>query len=141
MNKVILIGRLTKDPELRKTSNGNSFVNFQLAVSRNYKNQQGKVETDFINCQVWGTQADNLARYMRKGSQIAVEGSIQINTVNVNGKTEYYTKVVVNLIEYLSKAERNNDANDAPCVSPYEFNQEHNANSGGVDITDEDIPF
>lgn len=134
MNKVILIGRLTKDPELRKTSNGNSFVNFQLAVSRN-------LETDFINCQVWGTQADNFARYMRKGSQIAVEGSIQINTVNVNGKTEYYTKVVVNLIEYLSKAERNNDANDAPCKSLREFNQEHNANSGGVGITDEDMPF
>lgn len=138
MNKVILIGRLTKDPELRKTSNGNSFVNFQLAVSRNYKNQQGNVETDFINCQVWGTQADNLARYMRKGSQIAVEGSIQINTVNVNDKTEYYTKVLVNLIEYLSKAESNNNA---PAVSPYEFNQEHNANSGGVGITDEDMPF
>lgn len=138
MNKVILIGRLTKDPELRKTSNGNSFVNFRLAVSRNYKNQQGNVETDFINCQVWGTQADNLARYMRKGSQIAVEGSIQINTVNVNGKTEYYTKVLVNLIEYLSKAENNNNA---PGVSPYEFNQEQNANSGGVGITDEDMPF
>lgn len=138
MNKVILIGRLTKDPELRKTDKGNSFVNFQLAVSRNYKNQQGDVETDFINCQVWGTQADNLARYMRKGSQIAVEGSIQINTANVNGKTEYYTKVLVNLIEYLSKAENNNNASG---VSPYEFNQEHNANSGGVGITDEDIPF
>lgn len=52
MNKVILIGRLTKDPELRKTDKGNSFVNFQLAVSRNYKNQQGDVETDFINCQI-----------------------------------------------------------------------------------------
>lgn len=138
MNKVILIGRLTKDPELRKTDKGNSFVNFQLAVSRNYKNQQGDVETDFINCLVWGTQADNLARYMRKGSQIAVEGSIQINTANVNGKTEYYTKVLVNLIEYLSKAENNNNA---PAVSPYEFNQEPNANSGGVGITDEDIPF
>ena len=138
MNKVILIGRLTKDPELRKTDKGNSFVNFQLAVSRNYKNQQGDVETDFINCQVWGTQADNLARYMRKGSQIAVEGSIQINTANVNGKIEYHTKVLVNLIEYLSKAENNNNASG---VSPYEFNQEHNANSGGVGITDEDTPF
>ena len=138
MNKVILIGRLTKDPELRKTDKGNSFVNFQLAVSRNYKNQQGDVETDFINCQVWGTTADNLARYMRKGSQIAVEGSIQINTANVNGKIEYHTKVLVNLIEYLSKAENNNNASG---VSPYEFNQEPNANSGGVGITDEDIPF
>lgn len=138
MNKVILIGRLTKDPELRKTSNGNSFVNFQLAVSRNYKNQQGNVETDFINCQVWGTQADNLARYMRKGSQIAVEGSIRIDQNKGTERTEYYTKVLVNLIEYLSKAENNNNA---PGVSPYEFNQKHNANSGGVGITDEDIPF
>ena len=76
MNKVILIGRLTKDPELRRTPTDVSVVQFTIAVNRAYQ-QNGEKQADFINCVAWRNQAENLAKYIKKGGQIAVEGSIQ----------------------------------------------------------------
>lgn len=140
MNKVILIGRLVRDPELRYTQNNKAYCNFTVAVNRGFKNANNEYETDFINCQTWGKTAENLQRYMRKGSQIGVEGQIQINTAMVNGKTEYYTKVLVNLIEYLSKVETNTNQN----TTPFDFNnnqdpkQDHHEPKA---ITDENLPF
>ncbi len=84
MNKVILIGRLTKDPELRKTPTDVSVVQFSLAVNRNYSNRNGERQADFINCIAWRNQAENLARYIKKGGQIAVEGSIQTRSYDDN---------------------------------------------------------
>ena len=77
MNNVSLVGRLTKDPELRTIGTGNSTVSFTVAVNRQFTNANGEREADFINCVVWGKAAENLAKYCRKGSQIAVEGRIQ----------------------------------------------------------------
>ena len=73
MNKVILIGRLTRDPELRTISNGTSTTSFSLAVNRPFTNQNGEREADFINCVAWRKQAENIAKYCTKGTQVAVE--------------------------------------------------------------------
>ena len=97
MNTVQLVGRLTKDVELRYTSSGTAVGSFTLAVNRNFTNQQGEREADFINCVIWRKAAENLANFTRKGSQIGVEGRIQTrNYENQQGQRVYVTEVVVN---------------------------------------------
>ena len=102
MNKVILIGRLTKDSELKKTNSGLSYVQFNLAVNRNYTNKSGERQADFINCVAWRTQADNLVKYIKKGGLIGIEGEIQTRTYDdKNGTKKYITEVLCNSIEFL----------------------------------------
>ncbi len=103
MNKVILIGRLTRDPELRTTPTNLSVATFSLAVSRPFSPQNGGTpEADFINCVVWRRQAENLAKYCHKGSQIAVEGRIQSRSYNANdGSKRYVTEVMCDNITFL----------------------------------------
>lgn len=103
MNKVILIGRLTRDPELRTTPNNLSVASFSLAVSRPFSPQNGGApEADFINCVIWRRQAENLAKYCRKGSQIAVEGRIQSRSYNSqDGSKRYVTEVMCDNITFL----------------------------------------
>lgn len=103
INSVVLVGRLTKDPELRKTSNGTSFLNFTLAVNRRFKNQQtGQTETDWINCVAWRQVADTMAQYLHKGSQIGVEGRIQTrNYENQQGQRVYVTEVLCENFTFL----------------------------------------
>lgn len=115
MNKVILIGRLARDPELRTTPSNLSVATFSIAVSRPFTPQSGnQPETDFINCVVWRRQAENLAKYCRKGSQIAVEGRIQTrNYTAQDGTKRYVTEVMCDNITFLgSKA----DSGSAPSV-------------------------
>ena len=102
MNKAILIGRLTRDPELRSTPTGRNVCQFSIAVSRTYTNASGEREADFINCVVWDKQAENLARYQKKGNQIAVDGRIQTrNYDDNNGRKVYVTEVLVNSVSFL----------------------------------------
>ncbi len=110
MNKVILIGRLTKDIELRYTQMGNAVANFTLAVDR-MPDQNGQKQADFISVTVWNKQAENLAKYMSKGSLIAIEGSIQTrNYENNEGKRVCVTEVFAQHIKYLQpKKDDNND--------------------------------
>lgn len=109
MNKVILIGRLARDPELRTTPNNLSVATFSLAVSRPYNPQNGgQSEADFISCVVWRRQAENLAKYCRKGSQIAVEGRIQTrNYTAQDGSRRYITEVLCDTITFLGTRENN----------------------------------
>ena|SRR5690606_9286442 len=102
LNKTILIGRLTRDPELKYTASGKAVANFTLAVNRPFKNQNGDYEADFINCQTWGKTAENLANYQRKGNQIAVVGRIQTrNYENNQGQKVYVTEVVAEQVTFL----------------------------------------
>lgn len=102
MNKAILIGRLTKDPELRTTPTGRNVCQFAIAVNRTYTNASGEREADFINCVVWDKQAENLARYQKKGNQIAVDGRIQTrNYDDKDGKRVYVTEILANNISFL----------------------------------------
>ena len=117
MNKVILIGRLTRDPELRTTAGNLSVATFSLAVSRPYIPQNGgDAGADFINCVVWRRQAENLARYCHKGSQIAVEGRIQSrNYTAQDGSKRYVTEVLVDNLTFLgSRSDNQNSAVAAP---------------------------
>ena len=102
MNKAILIGRLTRDPELRTTPTGRSVCQFSIAVNRTYTSASGEREADFINCVVWDKQAENLARYQKKGNQIAVDGRIQTrNYDDKDGKKVYVTEILATNISFL----------------------------------------
>ena len=105
MNKSILIGRLTKDPEVKKTSNGVSVCSFTIAVDRRFKNAKGEKETDFINCVGWRQVADVIGAYFHKGSRIGVTGSIQTRSYDGNNGKVYVTEVVVDEIEFIDKRE------------------------------------
>lgn len=111
MNRVDLIGRLTKDIEIRYTQNQVPVASFNLAVNRKFKNQNGEYETDFINCIAFNKTADLLKQYTKKGDLIATEGRIQTRNYEKDGKKVYITEIVVESIEFLQKKEPNNDEN------------------------------
>lgn len=103
LNRIVLIGRLTKDPELRYTPNGKAVVGFTLAVDRPFKNQRGEKEADFINIVVWGTQAENCANYLNKGKLAAVDGRLQIRSYDgQDGQHRWITEVVADTVRFLS---------------------------------------
>ena len=104
MNRVVLVGRLVKDPELKRTSSDIPVVQFTLAVNRQFSNQSGERQADFISCVVWRQQAENLAKYMRKGNQIGVDGRLQVRTYeDAGGAKRYVTEVVCDQIQFLDK--------------------------------------
>lgn len=113
MNKVILIGRIARDLELRSTTSGISTTNFSLAVQRPFTNQSGTREADFISCVAWRRQAENLVKYCQKGSQIAVEGRIQVRNYDAeDGTKRYVTEVVADSITFLgSRADNSSYSN------------------------------
>jgi single-strand DNA-binding protein len=135
MNKVLLIGRLTKDAELRYTANGKAVASFTVAVQRN------KEEADFINCVAWNKTAENLANYTSKGSLIGVEGSIQTrNYKNNEGKTVYVTEVWAQSVEFLSsKGKGSGSQNNAPSGQNQAYNDPFAGE--GTPIDDSDLPF
>jgi single-strand DNA-binding protein len=103
LNRIVLIGRLTKDPELRYTPNGVAVATFTLAVDRNWKNPQGERETDFINIVVWQKQAENVANYLSKGKLAAVDGRLQIRSFEgQDGQKRWVTEVVADTVRFLS---------------------------------------
>src|SRR5699024_1271894 len=96
INNVVLTGRLTRDVDLRYTSSGTAVGSFSMAVDRQFKNQQGEKETDFINCVIWRKAAGNFANFTRKGSLVGIQGRIQTrNYENQQGQRVYVTEVVV----------------------------------------------
>ena len=130
MNNVSLVGRLTKDPELRTVSTGNTTCSFTVAVNRQFTNANGERETDFINCVVWGKQAENLAKFCTKGSQIGVTGRIQTrNYDGQDGKRVYVTEVVATNINFLSS--KNNTETNSNGFTPY---------NNGAEPSFDDVP-
>ena len=134
MNQVILIGRLTKDPELRETSNGKPVASFTLAVD---KFGEG---ADFINCVVWNKQAENLAKYQKKGGQIGISGRLQTRDYeDEKGNKKYITEVVADSIEYLgAKKEESNQTQEK--VEPLEFSTKTTTQET-IEYTDSDLPW
>lgn len=125
MNKVILIGRLTRDPELRYTSSNVATCTFSIAVDRTFTNQNGEREADFINIVVWRKQAENCKNYLAKGSQVAVEGRIQTrNYDDKDGKKVYVTEVVADNVQFLGSKSSNGGSNQVSFddnATPYDF--------------------
>lgn len=107
MNKVNLIGNLTRDPELTETASGTAVCRFSIAVGRNYSNGNGERETDFFNCTAWRTLAESIARYCKKGNKVALSGSIQMRTYEDNqGVKRTAVDVVVQEAEFLTPKPR-----------------------------------
>lgn len=130
LNRVVLIGRLTKDPELRYTPNGVAVANFILAVNRSRLNQQGEREADFIPIVVWQKQAENCANYIGKGSLVAVDGRIQVRTYDTkDGQHRWVTEVVAEKVRFL---DYKRDSSDSQGMSS--FGHE-------VSFNYDDIPF
>ncbi len=135
LNRVVLIGRLTKDPELRYTPTGVAVANFTLAVERNFKNAQGERETDFIPCVVYRQAAEYVVNYISKGKLASVDGRLQIRTYTDNdGKKHWVTEVIAENVNGLSPREREGSDN-APTAT-------NNTNSFSHEVSlDDDIPF
>ena len=102
LNQTVLVGRLVSDPELRETENGNKVTSITLAVPRNYKNQDGEYDTDFIPCVLWKGVAENATAYCRKGDLLGVKGRIQTSSYEKDEIRKYKTEVVAEKVTYLS---------------------------------------
>jgi len=135
MNNVSLIGRLTRDIEIKSSQNGNSFCNFTVAVNRNFKNANGEYESDFINCVAFKGTADFMNQYMHKGMQISVSGNIRTRTYdNDQGQRIFITEVSANDVRALESI-RKNENTQFNQVSPAQFMGQEST------ITDDDLPF
>lgn len=169
MNRVVLVGRLTKDPELKYTPSGVAVASFTLAVNRSFTNQQGEREADFINCVVWRRPAENVANFLKKGSLAGVDGRIQTrNFEGQDGRRVFMTEVVAESVQFLEPRSSNqngssggqNSGNGNGNGNPRSgngnnggnTNQRNNnytrvdedpfANDGQpIDISDDDLPF
>ena len=115
MNKVILIGNLTRDPELSETPSGVAVCRFSIAVSRDYAGQDGNRETDFFNITVWRGRAENCGKYLKKGNKVAVVGSLQNRSYDdKDGNKRYVTDIVASEVEFLTpKGTQGDDIDDA----------------------------
>ena len=158
MNKVFLIGRLTRDPELRYTGNNTAVATFSIAVNRNFSNQNGEREADFINIVVWRKQAENVKNYLTQGSQVAIDGRIQTRSYDdQSGNKRYVTEVVADNVEFLgSKGSQGSSSSSTSSSSqeptPYDFGGEEPqttavdsnpfADFGStIEINDDELPF
>lgn len=155
INNVVVVGRLTRAVDLRYTSNGTAYASFTLATDRDFKNQNGEKETDFINCVMWRKPAENLANYTKKGSLIGIEGRIQTrNYDNQQGQRVYVTEVLAERFHFLESSKTaNNDglSNEGTNTLPFNKNQNSSGNfenndpfmsNGDVfNVSDSDLPF
>ncbi|MBE6790519.1 MAG: single-stranded DNA-binding protein [Ruminococcaceae bacterium] len=140
LNSIIIMGRLTADPELRSTSSGLSVSSFTVAVDRNYVRSGEEKKTDFINVVAWRQQADFVSKYFRKGSMIAVQGSLQTrNYEDKNGNKRVAYEIVADQISFCgSKSESGTYNNEATNASSY---NNSSADDFSSVVDDDDLPF
>ena len=168
INRAVLTGRLTKDPELRTTQSGLSVAAFNLAVDRQYTNANGKRSADFISCVIWRKAAENFCNFTSKGSLVGIDGRIQTRSYeNKSGQKVYVTEIVVDSFSLLESKKDRLANNNSGTDNNYEANSNNNgfsnnttgtnytnssnnesqapdpfAESGdSIDITDDDLPF
>ena len=147
MNRTVLVGRLTKDPDLRYTSNGTATASFTVAVNRNFKNASGEREADFINCVAWRKAAETLSNFVKKGSQIAVDGRLQTRSYdNQQGQRVFVTELVVENFTFLDS--KKEDGNQSSYKQKESYSQPkgnkdpfERGNGKPIDISDDDLPF
>ena len=142
LNNVVLVGRMTKDAELRYTPNNQAVATFTLAVNRNFKSQNGEREADFINCVIWRQQAENLANWAKKGALIGITGRIQTrNYEGRQGQRVYVTEVVSETFQLL-ESRKDREAGPSQGYSQPDFGrQAEPMNANPMDISDDDLPF
>lgn len=140
MNSICLVGRLTKDVELRYTPSNVAVATFTLAVNRTFKNENGEREADFINCVMWRQQAENLANWAKKGALIGITGRIQTRSYdNQQGQRVYVTEVVAEQFQLLESRNSQGQQNNQTQQQAPDFSR--NANGNPLDISDDDLPF
>ena len=158
MNRVVLVGRLTRDPELRNTNSGVPVVSFTIAVNRTFtSSQSGEREADFINCICFNKQAENLNRFIKKGGLVGVDGRIQTGSYDgADGKKVYTTDVIIENFQFLdtrgSRATSSNESfnNDTSSVTPYDFPTNNSTSDSSdpfadfgakIEVSDSELPF
>ena len=141
MNSICLVGRLTKNVELRYTPSNVAVATFTLAVNRTFKNENGDREADFINCVMWRQQAENLASWAKKGALIGITGRIQTRSYdNQQGQRVYVTEVVAETFQLLESKGQGNQGQRAQAQQQApDFSRSENTNP--LDISDDDLPF
>lgn len=140
INRVILVGRITKDPEKKETQSNIAVVSFTLAVNRQFTDSSGERQADFIQCVVWRKQAENLARFVKKGALLGIEGRIQTRTYEVEGVTRYVTEVVCDSVQFLESKGSNTEETTFQKDTDTADNDEFYETSKQL-AAEEDLPF
>lgn len=137
INNTTLVGRLTKNPDLRYTGNGTAVAGFTLAVNRNFTKKDGEQEADFINCVIWRKPAETLANYAKKGSLIGVVGRIQTRSYDKDGQRVYVTEVVVDNFQFLESRSKQEgqQSNQTQQDDPFA------GKGSSIDVSSDDLPF
>lgn len=155
LNRIVLVGRLTKDPELKYTPNGIAVCSLTLAVNRPFSNQQGEREADFINCVIWRKPAENAAKFLKKGSLAGVDGRLQTRSYeNSQGQRVYVTEVMAESIQFLEPKSKNhtqenqhqhnnsyNGTYNYGAEEPNNYSADPFANDSQGAIDDDGLPF
>ena len=152
INRVVLVGRMTRDPELRRTPQGDAVTSFTLAVNRNYTSRDGQQQADFINCVVWRKPAENVERYCSKGSLVGVEGRIQTRSYdNSQGQKVYVVEVICDSVQFLETRAARERAQSQPQMQQnndnfydmktVELEKEFDNSFNTNDIMEDDIQF
>lgn len=157
INRVVLVGRMTRDPELRRTPQGDAVTSFTLAVNRNYTARDGQQQADFINCVVWRKPAENVDRYCSKGSLVGVEGRIQTRSYdNAQGQRVYVVEVLCDSVQFLEtratrertqaqpqmqQPQNNYNNNNFYDMKTVELEKEFDNSLNTYDIMEDDIQF
>ena len=142
MNKAILVGRLTKDPELKTTGSGVSVCSFTLAINRRFKNAEGGYDADFINCVAWRQQAGFISKYFSKGRMVGISGSIQTRSYDrEDGQRVYITEVVADEVSFVDSKSASDSAPSTPAANNTTANS-FGADDGFIPMpADDDLPF
>lgn len=139
LNRIVLVGRLTRDPELRRTNSDTSVASFTLAVDDRIKDANGQRTTTFIGVTVWNQQADNVAKFCRKGSLVGVDGRIRQRTFERrDGTKSSVIEVIADSVTFLEPKSKEVPNEEIPLDEPV---QDDNKNLDSIDVTDDDLPF
>lgn len=151
INRAVLTGRLTRDPELKYTQSGNAVCSFTLAVDRQFRNQNGDREADFINCVIWRKSAENFSNFTHKGSMVGIDGRIQVrNYENQQGQRVYVTEVIVDNFALLESRNSQGNGYNQPQNNQQGNYQSNNANGyqqpngapqGNAQVDPDELPF
>ena len=152
INRVVLVGRLSRDPELRRTPRGEAVTSFTLAVNRNFTSREGQQQADFINCIIWRKPAENVEKYCSKGSLVGVEGRLQTRSYdNSQGKKIYVVEVICDSVQFLeTKSARERQLQqmqqpqnkaDSKTYNSEDLEKEFDNSANTFDILPEDLPF
>jgi single-strand DNA-binding protein len=143
LNKVFLIGNLTRDPEVRYLPSGAAVGDLRLAVNRKYKTQQGeeKEETCFVNVSVWGRQAETCGQYLSKGSPVLIEGRLRYEEWEKDGQKNNRLSVTAERVQFMGSPRRDAVAGDAPAADDRRPAAAPDSGSGSDNADDDDLPF